>query len=212
LYINGSIHASASSNVLNNSINNSFTQSAYINNTDLLKIGGYDSNSSNLTGVIDEVRIFNQANNISSISALNDREEATLKCLQTNYIGNIFEPQGLAIISSLDYAYEYILNSPYTASYKSTVRIYEMDVVARINRGVLNISSNPTTLKDNNAEIKSFATGSDFKPYITTIGLYNDRNELVAIGKLAQPIQKRNDIDVNLLVKIDLDKNLPTTI
>jgi hypothetical protein len=85
-------------------------------------------------------------------------------------------------------------------------------VLARINRGVLNISSNPTTLKDNNAEIKSFATGSDFKPYITTIGLYNDRNELVAIGKLAQPIQKRNDIDVNLLVKIDLDKNLPITI
>ncbi len=212
LYINGAIHASASSNLLNNSINNSFTQSAYINNTDLLKIGGYDSNSSNLTGVIDEIRIFNQANNISSISALNDREQATLKCLQTNYVGNIFEPQGIATISSLDYAYEYILNSPYTASYKSTVRIYELDVLARINRGVLNISSNPTTLKDNNAEIKSFATGSDFKPYITTIGLYNDRNELVAIGKLAQPIQKRNDIDVNLLVKIDLDKNLPITI
>lgn len=209
LYINGTIHASASSNLLNANISNSFTQSAYINNDDPVKIGGYTTNSSNLTGVIDEVRIFNQSLTTSNISALSDRNEDTLGCIQTNHVGNIFEPQGIAVVSSLDYAYEYILNSPFTASYKSTVSIYEMNVITRVNRGVMNISSNPTTLKDDKFQIKSFATGSDFKPYITTIGLYNDRNELLAVAKLAQPIQKRDDVDINFLIRIDLDKNLP---
>jgi len=209
LYIDGSIHASASSNLLNANISNSFTQSAYINNTDPVKIGGYTANTSNLTGVIDEVRIFNQSLTTSNISALSDRNEDTLGFIQTNHVGNIFEPQGIAVISSLDYAYEYILASPFTASYKSTVSIYEMNVITRVDKGVFNISSNPTTLKDDKEQIKSFATGSDFKPYITTIGLYNDRNELLAVAKLAQPIHKRDDVDINFLVRIDLDKNLP---
>jgi len=209
LYIDGSIHASASSNLLNANISNSFTQSAYINNNDPVKIGGYTANTSNLTGVIDEVRIFNQSLTTSNISALSDRNEDTLGFIQTNHVGNIFEPQGIAVISSLDYAYEYILASPFTASYKSTVSIYEMNVITRVDKGVFNISSNPTTLKDDKEQIKSFATGSDFKPYITTIGLYNDRNELLAVAKLAQPIHKRDDVDINFLVRIDLDKNLP---
>jgi hypothetical protein len=209
LYIDGTIQASASSNLLNSNIINSFTESAYINNNDALKIAGYSPNSSNLTGVLDEIRIFNHSLTTANISALSDRNEDTLGCIQTNYVGNIFEPQGLAVISSLDYAYEYILNSPFTASYKSTVTIYEMNVITRVNRGSMNISSNPTILKDDNVQVKTFATASDFNPYITTIGLYNDRNELIAIAKLAQPIQKRDDIDINFLVRIDLDKNLP---
>ena len=41
------------------------------------------------------------------------------------------------------------------------------------------------------------------KPYITTIGLYNDKSQLLAIGKLSQPIQKRDDIDMNFIVRWD---------
>jgi hypothetical protein len=38
--------------------------------------------------------------------------------------------------------------------------------------------------------------------------LYDDFGRLLAIGKLAQPIKKRNDVDMNFLVRIDLDKNI----
>ena len=41
------------------------------------------------------------------------------------------------------------------------------------------------------------------KPYITTIGLYNKNAQLLAIGKMAQPIQKRDDIDMHFLVRWD---------
>jgi hypothetical protein len=39
-------------------------------------------------------------------------------------------------------------------------------------------------------------TGS-LLPYVTEIGLYNDNCELLAVGKLGQAIQKRNDVDMN---------------
>ena len=48
-------------------------------------------------------------------------------------------------------------------------------------------------------------TGSDFRPYITQIGLYNDNGQLLAIGKLGSPLKKRRDVDVTINVKFDID-------
>ena len=53
-----------------------------------------------------------------------------------------------------------------------------------------------------------FVSGSTFAPYITTVGLYDDAGQLLAIGKLAQPIKKRSDVDMNFLIRLDLDKNI----
>ena len=41
----------------------------------------------------------------------------------------------------------------------------------------------------------------------TTIGLYNQHAELLAIGKLANPVKNRNNIDMNFLVRVDLDQD-----
>lgn len=41
------------------------------------------------------------------------------------------------------------------------------------------------------------------KTYITTVGLYNDNNELLAIGKLSKPTQK--SFDNELLIKVRVD-------
>ena len=35
-----------------------------------------------------------------------------------------------------------------------------------------------------------FVTHSEFRPYVTEIGLYNDSNQLLAVGKLAKPIKE----------------------
>ena len=70
------------------------------------------------------------------------------------------------------------------------------------------MSTNLTLTQDDDSTYLSFVSGSDFSPYITTIGLYNDAGELLAIGKLAQPIKKRNDVDMNFLIRLDLDKNI----
>ena len=46
-------------------------------------------------------------------------------------------------------------------------------------------------------------TGSYLAPYITTIGLYNDQNEMVAVAKLPQPIKNLPDYDINFIVRFD---------
>ena len=208
LWIDGVLDAEITSDFLIPPINAATTASVQIGNTELLKIGGYGANSSNLTGYIDEVRIFNQSLTSANISALSDRTEETMGCIQTSHIGNVFEPQGMCVISSINYLWHDIITD-WQVTHQSTLTTYEMNVLVQVNRGTFNITQNPTTLQDNMSAIQTALTGSDFQPYITTIGLYNDRNELVAVGKLAQPIRKRDDIDVNFLVRIDLDKNLP---
>ena len=46
-------------------------------------------------------------------------------------------------------------------------------------------------------------TGSFLLPFITTIGLYDDDCQLVAVAKLPQPIKSESDIPVNFIVRFD---------
>jgi hypothetical protein len=47
------------------------------------------------------------------------------------------------------------------------------------------------------------STGSFLTPFITTIGLYDDNCELVAVAKLPKPIKSEPDIPVNFIVRFD---------
>lgn len=47
------------------------------------------------------------------------------------------------------------------------------------------------------------STGSFLAPFITTIGLYDDNCDLVAVAKLPQPIKSEPDIPVNFIVRFD---------
>jgi hypothetical protein len=45
--------------------------------------------------------------------------------------------------------------------------------------------------------------GSYLAPYVTTIGLYDENMDMVAVAKLATPIKSTPDLPVNFLVRID---------
>ena len=47
----------------------------------------------------------------------------------------------------------------------------------------------------------NFVTHSEFRPYITKVGLYNDFNELIAIGQLSHPIKNDNDLSLAINVR-----------
>jgi len=51
--------------------------------------------------------------------------------------------------------------------------------------------------------IYSFATASYFSPYVTTVGLYNENQDLLAVAKLAQPLPTSATTDTTILVNID---------
>ena len=161
----------------------------------------------NLQGQLDEIRIFNKALTSNEIINLGDTSEGGTM-LQTQFVGNVFDKQGLFVFSSADYRVNDLLNTSYTASYKSTITTHELSVTTRLGEGEFNMSNNVTLTKDDNYTYRDFVSGSDFAPYVTSIGLYNDFGQLLAVAKLAQPIRKRNDTDINFLVRIDLDKKI----
>ena len=52
-------------------------------------------------------------------------------------------------------------------------------------------------------KVRGMATHSQFQPFITTVGLYNNFNELLAVGKLPKPIRKPDNYDISFQIKID---------
>ena len=52
-------------------------------------------------------------------------------------------------------------------------------------------------------ELIGEATHSDFATYVTEIGLYNDNNELLAVGKLAKPIKNEKEMALTFVVRFD---------
>jgi hypothetical protein len=208
MYVDGTIHASQSNpGLLTADCSPVSASDARIDNSDDLYIGGFGSSSLNLSGKLDEIRIYNKSLTSTEVGYLADRTEGGT-FIQTGVVGNVFEKQGIAVVSTTDYRYHGITDFAYTASYKSTVTIHELGVTTRIDQGDFNMSTNVSLTKDDNETYRCFVASSSFAPYITTIGLYDDAGRMLAIGKLAQPIRKRNDVDINFLVKIDLDKKL----
>ena len=53
-------------------------------------------------------------------------------------------------------------------------------------------------------EVEGFATHSEFRPYVTTIGLYNDQNDLLVVGKLGRPIKNDDDLSLKFIVRFDV--------
>lgn len=93
-----------------------------------------------------------------------------------------------------------------TVKWNSTVTIHEHEILCRIREDEFNVTLNPTILKkqENSYIPQDFTFSSSFTPYITTIGLYNEKAELLAIGKLANAIKKRPDVDLNIIIRYDL--------
>ena len=101
---------------------------------------------------------------------------------------------------------EFITGSNITCSFQSTTTIYESQYKCTLRENEYNYTQNPSAISSslNSGIVHDFLTGSYFEPYITTVGLYNNANQLVAVGKLAQPLQSSNTTDTTILVNLDL--------
>jgi surface protein len=129
-------------------------------------------------------------------------------------IGHIFYSHGIATITtgSLTGSAAEIINNPnlILLSYSSSITLYENQYKCNIRENEFQYSLNPTLLSGSENIYYNFVTGSDFKPYITCIGLYNNNNDLIAVGKLAQPIPLSKTIDTTFQINFDFSfLNLP---
>lgn len=116
--------------------------------------------------------------------------------------------------------------------FNNSYTIYEQNIVCRVKDYEFNASYNPTlttgsvgfiyessstwitsstvpynytgtyyTYPDN--QVKDFATASYFSPYVSSIGFYNDSNQLLAVAQMSQPVPLSNATDITFIVKLD---------
>ena len=154
-----------------------------------------------ISGAFDEIQIYDKALDST-------QRQLIYNCPNgTPFVGNVMHEHGIVTITHPSAAYDGI-SKFCTASFKNSFEITENSYTAEIKRGEFNFTSNPTIL-DRSAEglreakIASFISDTDWDPYITTIGLYDDNARLLAVGKLSRPLRKDEGYDTTIEVRFD---------
>jgi len=158
---------------------------------------GTDEGSITITAISSSVQTTTTNYEIYPASTVTDNE----------LLGNIYYSHGMLTLTKSDVAkrfQEQVLRSG-SLSWKGSHTIYEHTYNCRSNQSQLNYSLNPSTFNNTNesGSINDNVSGSYFQPYVTTVGLYNDANELIAVGKLGQPVPKSQYNDMTFAVKFD---------
>ena len=73
----------------------------------------------------------------------------------------------------------------------------------RISNRKYNFSNNPTFFTASDGGFTNLSFHKDPKTYITTVGLYNNANELLAVAKLSQPLLKSYSREAIIKVRLD---------
>jgi hypothetical protein len=146
--------------------------------------------------------------------------------LDGEYCGNIIYQHGLVILtkdnlesgdiygtgvygtsvyggSSNAFIENIITSNNVTCSFSSSFTIFETQYKCTFDPSEFNFSLNPSLISGSNGNVYDFVTGSYFNPYVTTVGLYNENQDLIAVGKLAKPLPSNNVTDTTILINID---------
>ena len=102
----------------------------------------------------------------------------------------------------------FIYNSIVSGSYfqmKRKEEITSTHYFVRATSNQFNATTNETFYTESISGVKQVIAGlaTDPKTYITTVGLYNDASELLAIAKLSRPILKSTSREALIKVKLD---------
>lgn len=151
---------------------------------------------------------------LSKIESIKDDGEGNLRFLGKN-VGDIIYSHGFAVIylnelnellQEFESTYIEFINSQIEGvEFESTYTIFETQYKCIINSNEFNSTLNPSTLKEDttSGEIKKEFLSPEFTPYVTTVGLYNDNHELLAVTKLSTPLPLSKFNDTTIIINID---------
>lgn len=148
---------------------------------------------------------------------IQDDGNAKLRINKTgSVVGNIFYNHGLAAVQrNITASAASLISSDgisiqnaagVTSSFQSMVNIYEHTIICQIGPSEYNTTFNPTSFETTTAGTSSFnadMVSGSVVPMITTIGLYNNFNELLAVAKLSKPITRTKYTDQTFVIKFD---------
>ncbi len=106
---------------------------------------------------------------------------------------------GSAITGACDALRQRIGNIQFNNSTEINSKVY----FCRAPHNKFNYSSNPTYINNGAIRVKNENRSNPPISYITTIGLYNSSNELLAVAKLSEPLRKDPTNELTLRVRLD---------
>lgn len=118
-------------------------------------------------------------------------------------VGNIIYTHGLAIVTNQLLSSGSVATTNVTCSFSSSYTIYEAQYKCTIRENEFNATLNPSAQLSGSGQLANNVTGSYFTPYVSTIGLYDENQNLLAVGKLAQPLPTTATTDTTILINID---------
>jgi hypothetical protein len=110
-----------------------------------------------------------------------------------------------AVDVSLIGEYDFIVTDPSDLTKTGSVRIKEVLDISKKTEFYSSISSSISGSWDDYTDFRDTdKTGSYLAPYITTIGLYDDDNNMLAVAKLPNPVKNLPDYELTFLIRIDI--------
>ncbi len=91
----------------------------------------------------------------------------------------------------------------------NSLTIKTLRTTGKVSSEEFNFSSNPSAVEQQEDKVEGAISQSggkvkDVTPYMTTIGLYNDSHELIAVAKVPRPVPISSDIDTTFEISLDL--------
>ena len=118
--------------------------------------------------------------------------------------GNVIYSQGLIIITSQNLS---VIPKDFQISiisFLAETTIYQKEHRCHISENDFNYTQNLSAVKiGGTGSLSDNVTGSDFRPYTTCVGLYNERNDLLVVGKLSRPYPIPPNTDMTFVVRYD---------
>ena len=72
----------------------------------------------------------------------------------------------------------------------------------RVNNNQFNFSNNPSYVTGTEGAFSVVTVGEPFS-YITSVGLYDASDNLLAVAKMSRPIEKNDEKDLTVRVRLD---------
>jgi len=133
----------------------------------------------------------------SAIGILTGVADAYLSGTAVGNIADLFQSKSLGDVA------ETFATRILTASYQATTELNSTIYFCRAFNSEFNYSSNPTYLSASEIRVKGGDPLAQPVSYITSVGLYDDKNQLLAVAKLSEPIKKTPETELIARVRLD---------
>jgi hypothetical protein len=167
--------------------------------------------------VIADVSYIVLANQLGNVFLRDDGNGNIYDTLDNSYEGIIVYSHGLVVITNQGLLNFWPETDDINVSFQSSRTIYETQYKCTVRENEFNYSQNPSLISSSNfvnplvstcsldirGQVYDFVTGSFFSPYVTTVGLYNEAQELLAVAKLSQPLPTSRTTDMSILINLD---------